>query len=84
MKSIITESPVSAVVASLSARADGKVTDTDVAEAGVSLNPAQARLRAADHTEPRRTFSDPLMVEAHRSGWTAGSMKNDWNTIFSK
>jgi phosphoserine phosphatase len=28
------------------------------------------------------TFSDALMVEAKKNGWTVISMKNDWNRIF--
>jgi hypothetical protein len=28
------------------------------------------------------TFSDSLMAEANRKGWTVISMKNDWNRIF--
>jgi haloacid dehalogenase-like hydrolase len=33
---------------------------------------------------PIGTFSDSLMAEANRSGWTVISMKDDWNTIFPK
>jgi phosphoserine phosphatase len=29
------------------------------------------------------TFSDALMAEAKKSGWTVISMKNDWNRIFA-
>jgi hypothetical protein len=29
------------------------------------------------------TFSDALMVEANKNGWTVLSMKNDWNRIFA-
>src|SRR5436853_7350899 len=29
------------------------------------------------------TFSDALMAEAKKNGWTVISMKNDWKTIFS-
>jgi len=28
------------------------------------------------------TFSDALMAEAKKNGWTVISMKNDWKTIF--
>jgi hypothetical protein len=28
------------------------------------------------------TFSDALMAEATKRGWTVISMKNDWKTIF--
>lgn len=28
------------------------------------------------------TFSDSLMTEAHKRGWSVISMKNDWNRIF--
>lgn len=30
------------------------------------------------------TFSDSLMAEANKSGWTVISMKDDWRTIFPK
>jgi len=29
------------------------------------------------------TFSDPLMAEARKNGWTVISMKNDWKQIFA-
>jgi hypothetical protein len=29
------------------------------------------------------TFSDALMAEAKKNGWTVISMKNDWNRIFA-
>jgi len=32
---------------------------------------------------PIGTFSDSLMTEANKSGWTVISMKEDWNTVFA-
>jgi len=29
-----------------------------------------------------RTFSDSLMAEANKSGWTVISMKDDWKKVF--
>ncbi|HRZ37207.1 MAG TPA: hypothetical protein P5534_12685 [Candidatus Paceibacterota bacterium] len=29
------------------------------------------------------TFSDSLMEEANKSGWTVISMKEDWRTVFA-
>jgi len=30
------------------------------------------------------TFSDALMAEAKKNGWTVVSMKNDWKVIFPR
>ena len=62
----MTEPPVLAPVASMSVRAAGIVIELDLDEAGASLKPAPARLRAAEtaHINAHRTANDSLMTES--------------------